>query len=66
MGASVSNLAPTIQAESVMSAPHFSGVSPPPGCPMHQEPPKSESCTICYHELNISGLYVTIIHNVLY
>ncbi|XP_018922347.2 holocytochrome c-type synthase [Cyprinus carpio] len=47
MGASVSNLAPTIQAESAMSAPHFSGVSPPPGCPMHQEPPKSSPPPEC-------------------
>lgn len=64
MGASVSSLAPNIQAESAMSAPHFSGVSPPPGCPMHQESPKSELYSICYHEL-ISGLYV-IIRNVQY
>ncbi|XP_016373602.1 cytochrome c-type heme lyase-like [Sinocyclocheilus rhinocerous] len=47
MGASVSNLAPTIQAESAMSAPHFSGVSPPSGCPMHQEPPKSSPPPEC-------------------
>ncbi|XP_043081530.1 holocytochrome c-type synthase isoform X2 [Puntigrus tetrazona] len=48
MGASVSNLAPTVQAESAVSAaPHFSGASPPPGCPMHQEPPKSSPPPEC-------------------
>ncbi|KAK7118586.1 hypothetical protein R3I94_022168 [Phoxinus phoxinus] len=41
MGASVSSLAPNIRAESAMSAAHFGGVTPPPGCPMHQEIPKS-------------------------
>lgn len=65
MGASVSSLAPNIQAESAMSAPHFGGMSPPPGCPMHQESPKSESHSICYHELDIRRLYV-IIRNVQY
>lgn len=64
MGASVSSLAPTIQAQSAMPVPHFGGASPPPGCPMHQEPPKSESCTICYHDLDIHAFYVILIHNV--
>lgn len=65
MGASVSSLAPNIRAESAMSAPHFGGMSPPPGCPMHQETPKSESHSICHHELYISRLHV-MIHNVQY
>uniref|UniRef100_A0A672KDM0 Holocytochrome c-type synthase n=1 Tax=Sinocyclocheilus grahami TaxID=75366 RepID=A0A672KDM0_SINGR len=47
MGASVSSLAPTILAESAMSVPHFGGASPPPGCPMHQEPPKSSPPPDC-------------------
>lgn len=57
MGTSVSSLAPNIRAESAMSTPYFGGMSPPPGCPMHQESPKSESYSICYHEL-INELYV--------
>uniref|UniRef100_A0A0E9VZU1 Uncharacterized protein n=1 Tax=Anguilla anguilla TaxID=7936 RepID=A0A0E9VZU1_ANGAN len=36
MGATMTSLAATVKAEAVM-VPQF-GVSPPQGCPMHQEP----------------------------
>ncbi|TRY56026.1 hypothetical protein DNTS_013856 [Danionella cerebrum] len=47
MGASVSSFIPKTQAESMVSAPPFSEKSPPPGCPMHQEPPKSSPPPEC-------------------
>lgn len=50
MGASMSIPAPTVRAEASMAGPHLAGGSPPPGCPMHQEQPKSEFCAICYLE----------------
>ncbi|TRY88262.1 hypothetical protein DNTS_022641, partial [Danionella cerebrum] len=46
-GASASSFTPKIHAESTVSAPPFSEKSLPPGCPMHQEPPKSSPPPEC-------------------
>lgn len=47
MGASVSTPASTVKAEAATVPAQFGNISPPPGCPMHQETKKSSYPSEC-------------------